>query len=63
MCSIMLTFNNIHSVIQISKYVINSIPYIFLMSLESKKEIITLILDVKNGDIEKITGSLKFHIK
>ena len=59
----MLTFNNIHPVIQISKYVINCTPFIFLISLESEIEIITLILDVKNGDIEKITGALKLHVK
>lgn len=63
MHGIMLTFNNIHPVIQISKYVINSTPFIFLISLESKKVIITLILDMKNGDTEKITGTLKLQVK
>lgn len=63
MHSIKLTFNNIHPVIQISKFVTNSTPFIILISLESKKETITLILDVKNGDTEKITGALKFPIK
>lgn len=55
-------------VIWISKYVIIPTPFIVSISLESKKGLIILILEMgekkkKPCDLEKTTKALKFHAK